>query len=77
MKFNRKYGEPMLNSLVKTRGWCKLKYRPDMFSHFGEYSSPELDWIEEHCVKDAQYCDGYFYFQDPAEATAFALVWTR
>lgn len=79
MKFNRKYGEPMLNNLVKTRGWCKLKYRPVRLEHFGAgyAATPESEWIEDHCKKDVQYCDGYLYFQEPSEATAFALVWTK
>jgi len=77
MKFNRKYGEPMLKNLIATRGWARVSYRPERLTHFGENRSPEYDWIEEHCVKDAQYCDGYFYFQEPKEATAFALVWSK
>jgi hypothetical protein len=77
MKFNRKYGEPMLRNLVATRGWGKIKYRPEVFAYAGENRGPEVDWIEEHCKQDVQYCDGYFYFRDPAEATAFALVWAK
>ena len=79
MKFNQKYGEPMLKNLIATRGWCRLKYRPVKYEYFGEVDegTPEYEWIMEQCVKDVQYCDGYLYFQEPKEATAFALVWTK
>jgi hypothetical protein len=77
MRFNQKYGQPMLDNLVKTRGWGKVKYRPERFSYALESRSPEVEWTEKYCKKDVQYCDGYFYFQEPSEATAFALVWSK
>jgi hypothetical protein len=76
-RFNQKYGQPMLESLIATRGWTKVKYRPAQFSHFGESRSPEIEWCEKYCRGDTQYCDGYFYFQEPAEGTAFSLVWCK
>lgn len=77
MRFNQKYGEPMLTNLVKTRGWGKVKYRPAVFSHAVQDRGPEVEWVEKYCKNDVQYCDGYFYFADAAEATAFALVWIK
>jgi len=77
MRFNKKYSQPMLDNLVKTRGWGKIKYRPARFEYAGENRSPEVEWTEEYCKKDVQYLDGCFYFADPAEATAFALVWIK
>lgn len=77
MRFNRKYGEPMLKNLVATRGWCRVACRPIHFEHFGAIRTDEIDWIEKHCKKDVQYCDGYLYFQEPAEATAFVLFWQK
>jgi hypothetical protein len=77
MRFNQKYSQPMLDNLVATRGWGKVKYRPARFEYAGENRSPEVEWTEKHCKKDVQYRNGYFYFADAAEATAFALVWSK
>jgi hypothetical protein len=76
-RFNPKYSQPMLDNLVNTRGWGKVKYRPARFEYAGENRSPEVEWTEKHCKQDVQYRDGYFYFSNPAEATAFSLVWTK
>ena len=76
-KFDSRYNQPMLENLVKTRGWGKVKFRPIELTYPFETSAKAFDWIIEHCTGDAQYVDGYLYFSKAVEATAFALVWCK
>ena len=77
MKFDSRYNQPMLENLVKTRGWGKVPFRPLELSHPMETSSKAFDWIIDNCTGDAQYVDGCIYFSKAAEATAFALIWVK
>jgi len=71
------YSQVDLEDKVKNHAWAQVTYRPQMFDHPLTKIPNEVQWAKTYCANAVEYRDGVFYFENPKEATAFAMVWIK